>query len=1017
MAYDYFSKNNYYYYNVALEADVSYTVSCVNGLVRLYNASGKEMSFKKGVFECTEAGTYYVVVEAIHSGTAAIVVNHVHAFDYKGVCTVEGCEADVCVALENVYAYMAPKPVTAGSKLYFSINLVEGESYSVKTNRYFGTFKVYDADGVEIELENDVFTCDEAGLCYLVFTVDANVNNAKLSVAVEHACEWNYRGECKLEHPNANGDIEIVSCGETSLIRIFDCDIQDLMMEPGRNYSYSFNYASAELPYVIDLPKEGVTYKLYDQYGVELETTPADNANDPTRIADVYVGDEARMLYLLVTCTAQEELPVQFSLSHVHEIGHKGSCIITDTTRNQPCMYTEAVHLDLDSEIAVNFVAGNTYRYEVTLEAGWACKITLSGGTATWVVRAASGKPLLTNDNDSDNTFVVAMTDTYYLTMVATADSAAGATLKAEFVSDFDGEPAPDSPMKGDYIKEPKHVACLIYEGTEYYYDEMDAAVVDALANGVTEIVVLKSTTMLGENAKKYINDGKSLTVKGADESVLLTLPLRGFQIYNGSLTFKNIKLDLTGDSIVYYGQGAVYLTFENVEMAASNWCIETGDANQNVNIAFINSKIVHKAPTINGSSSAYVFYFSASTVNFTINGLETNARLVKSSGTVLINVDVADLVVTSEADCAFPAAMTGLTVRVVAFGNDKTAVEYGYKFRLGATAGGKIGEVYFTNSVEAFAAAENAKDSTVWDVSGETPVEVEKCSHVEVTVPGTEPTCTETGLTAGSMCEKCQEVFTEQKVIPALGHKDAEEDAVCDVCEDVIVPNVTGDTEKNANHAAAIVYGPYTFYYTDFAVAVQEALSNNLSQIVLFKDATVSSRIVIPYGKKLIIKGADGADATLTVAITQGIEAYGDITLENLTFVTEKLDPAVKYFNGCAATFIDVTIKPKQSYPLSSQTNGSNTFKFVNCTIDFDGTPTDATYLIYFAGTGTLTVVAEGLATEISIAKLTSSNATINLNLTGVTKIGSTMGNFYLGNPKKGEFVFGDSASDDMVA
>ena len=44
-------------------------------------------------------------------------------------------------------------------------------------------------------------------------------------------------------------------------------------------------------------------------------------------------------------------------------------------------------------------------------------------------------------------------------------------------------------------------------------------------------------------------------------------------------------------------------------------------------------------------------------------------------------------------------------------------------------------------------------------------------CTHNTTTLPAVAPTCTETGLTEGSYCSKCGEVFSEQTVVPATGH------------------------------------------------------------------------------------------------------------------------------------------------------------------------------------------------------------------------------------------------------
>ena len=47
----------------------------------------------------------------------------------------------------------------------------------------------------------------------------------------------------------------------------------------------------------------------------------------------------------------------------------------------------------------------------------------------------------------------------------------------------------------------------------------------------------------------------------------------------------------------------------------------------------------------------------------------------------------------------------------------------------------------------------------------------IAKTGHDPIAVPGKEPTCTETGLTEGSKCQRCGKILTAQETIPALGH------------------------------------------------------------------------------------------------------------------------------------------------------------------------------------------------------------------------------------------------------
>ena len=79
-------------------------------------------------------------------------------------------------------------------------------------------------------------------------------------------------------------------------------------------------------------------------------------------------------------------------------------------------------------------------------------------------------------------------------------------------------------------------------------------------------------------------------------------------------------------------------------------------------------------------------------------------------------------------------------------------------------------------NVVDSTCAAEGSYDTVVYcsvcnqEIS-RTTYTVEKTEHTEVIDPRVEPTCAETGLTEGSHCSVCGEVFVPQEVIPMIDH------------------------------------------------------------------------------------------------------------------------------------------------------------------------------------------------------------------------------------------------------
>jgi len=77
---------------------------------------------------------------------------------------------------------------------------------------------------------------------------------------------------------------------------------------------------------------------------------------------------------------------------------------------------------------------------------------------------------------------------------------------------------------------------------------------------------------------------------------------------------------------------------------------------------------------------------------------------------------------------------------------------------------------------------------------------EIGKLPHTETSDIAVEPTCTETGLTAGKHCSVCNEVIVAQEIVKANGHKDENTDYTCDICtadlctehEEEIIPSVS---------------------------------------------------------------------------------------------------------------------------------------------------------------------------------------------------------------------------------
>ena len=96
---------------------------------------------------------------------------------------------------------------------------------------------------------------------------------------------------------------------------------------------------------------------------------------------------------------------------------------------------------------------------------------------------------------------------------------------------------------------------------------------------------------------------------------------------------------------------------------------------------------------------------------------------------------------------------------------------------------------------------------------------------HDVVVIEGTAPTCTETGLTDGAYCTRC-DAAAAQEVIPALGHADEDEDYVCDRCETELERPVVYTTLVLEPTEGTPFQGPQTLRLGNFEIILSSEKS-----------------------------------------------------------------------------------------------------------------------------------------------------------------------------------------------
>ncbi|MBE6629534.1 MAG: hypothetical protein E7624_01630 [Ruminococcaceae bacterium] len=432
-------KNNLYFYNIELEADIKYTIATVNGNFKIYNAEGVEQEVVESIFTCPEDGVYYIVVEATYTSTGSVHVAHIHDFDCTGLCKLDYCDVYVGVAISNVYKYSAGQSVVSGDKLFFNIRMEAGKTYTIAPVGFIGLFSLFNTEGEKMTIgSGDTFACEEAGIYYLVVDVQAKVT-ARLRFEVAHGqCEFDNKGECFFKHvrneldENGNTVEETVSCGKTNRTRIYDNQSVTQTIVLGKKTYFTMIYAGAGVTYLIDMPTT-VDYYLCDASGNVIEPVvngangvtyvKATNA-DGTRTQDTYVDvDTQRVIYLVVTTKADatESADITFTVSHVHDINHRGVCTVKDTTQNTVvgCTVNKRESMVLDTETVVNCTADSVHYYELFFTMGTEYTVNVDNENVAWALMNANGEKV----HASGMTGAYTATDSgeYYLILTGTA--------------------------------------------------------------------------------------------------------------------------------------------------------------------------------------------------------------------------------------------------------------------------------------------------------------------------------------------------------------------------------------------------------------------------------------------------------------------------------------------------------------------------------------------------------------------------------------------------------------------
>ena len=198
--------------------------------------------------------------------------------------------------------------------------------------------------------------------------------------------------------------------------------------------------------------------------------------------------------------------------------------------------------------------------------------------------------------------------------------------------------------------------------------------------------------------------------------------------------------------------------------------------------------------------------------------------------------------------------------------------------------------------------------------------LKIEALGHHPVTMPAVDPTCTASGLTDGTKCDRCDEIIKAQEFLPAMGHTEVVLPAVeatcteaghgegtqCSVCGEVI----TAPEEIPAGHNYETVTTPATLTKDGKIVKTCSKCGDVKTSKISHPVIKLSATSYIYNGKErkpsVTVTGADGkkiASTNYTVSYASGRKNVGKYSVK-VTFKG----------NYSGAKTLSFTIKPAKA-------------------------------------------------------------------------------------------------------